>query len=194
MSMFKGLEIGGYWKPHHPSYTQMDRRGGQFVQITADAGEAPWPFETGGFDVVYASHIIEHMEEGKTDNFMGEAYRILKPGGILKLATPDFARVAEAYLKVRDLEFEIGADKIKNIIAGEPSSHGPYMHHLSVWDRLKMTRALTSAGFVDIRFLNVNPRYLEEDFIREFGIGPHETRKMYEMYLECSKPGEVDNK
>jgi methionine biosynthesis protein MetW len=47
------------------------------------------PFEDAGFDVIIASHVIEHLSD--TDNFVREVYRVLKPGGYVVLATPNLA-------------------------------------------------------------------------------------------------------
>ncbi|MEC8741596.1 MAG: methyltransferase domain-containing protein [Candidatus Thermoplasmatota archaeon] len=38
---------------------------------------------------VYASHVIEHVESEHVERFLVEAYRVLKPGGVLRIACPD---------------------------------------------------------------------------------------------------------
>jgi ubiquinone/menaquinone biosynthesis C-methylase UbiE len=48
-----------------------------------------FPFEQDSYDVVIASHVIEHLAD--TDNFLMETYRVLRPGGYLMLATPNLA-------------------------------------------------------------------------------------------------------
>ncbi len=47
------------------------------------------PFESEIFDVIIASHIIEHLCH--TDTFIREVYRMLKVGGYLLIATPNLA-------------------------------------------------------------------------------------------------------
>jgi SAM-dependent methyltransferase len=47
------------------------------------------PFKDGTFDVIIASHVIEHLND--TDIFLREIYRNLNPGGYLVLATPNLA-------------------------------------------------------------------------------------------------------
>ena len=54
-----------------------------------DAGrEFPLPDET--FDFIYSEHIFEHLNFKQGLNMLSECYRVLKPGGHLRLATPDF--------------------------------------------------------------------------------------------------------
>ena len=47
------------------------------------------PFENESFDVVTASHVIEHVSN--TDLFAKEVYRVLKPEGYAVIATPNMA-------------------------------------------------------------------------------------------------------
>ena len=56
------------------------------VQLVACAAEA-LPFGDEGFDVVAASDVIEHVED--PSRFVAEAARVLRPGGVLFLATPN---------------------------------------------------------------------------------------------------------
>lgn len=49
------------------------------------------PFESESFDVVLASHIIEHV--CNTDGLIKEIYRVLKGGGYLIAATPNLAAI-----------------------------------------------------------------------------------------------------
>jgi predicted SAM-dependent methyltransferase len=57
------------------------------------------PFEDESFDLVYHSHIIEHMTKQDGIKFISECIRVLKPGGIIRIATPDLERLASEYLR-----------------------------------------------------------------------------------------------
>lgn len=182
---FKGLELGGFYKPHYPNYRQMDKLGGDKVNVVADA-ELAWPFPNNEFDEVYASHVIERVKERSANTFIQEAYRVLKPNGKVRLACPDFEKVAKAYLNgERDVRRNLGADKIRNIIVGDEDK--AYMKHLNVWDKASMKAALEDAGFTDVTFFDINPRYSEPYFVAEFGTSPYTTRIQYELYVEARK-------
>lgn len=45
------------------------------------------PFDDNFFDVVTAIEVVEHLEE--TGNFFSEAYRVLMPGGLFLMTTPN---------------------------------------------------------------------------------------------------------
>lgn len=57
------------------------------------------PFEAGKFDVVYHSHVLEHFPKEKAILFIKECHRVLKKGGIIRVAIPDLERIAKNYLK-----------------------------------------------------------------------------------------------
>ncbi len=57
------------------------------------------PFETGHFDGVYHSHILEHLKPHLGRALMADCLRVLKPGGILRVVVPDLERIAELYLE-----------------------------------------------------------------------------------------------
>jgi predicted SAM-dependent methyltransferase len=48
-------------------------------------------------DFVYSSHMIEHLSRVQGLTFLQEARRILKPGGTVRLATPDLAKLIAEY-------------------------------------------------------------------------------------------------
>jgi SAM-dependent methyltransferase len=49
-------------------------------------------------DAVYHSHVIEHIDRPFVGGFMQEIRRVLKPGGVHRIAAPDLERLAKAYL------------------------------------------------------------------------------------------------
>ena len=57
------------------------------------------PFGENEFDVVYHSHVLEHFSKDDAKKFIAECYRVLKKGGILRIAVPDLERIARAYLE-----------------------------------------------------------------------------------------------
>src|SRR5581483_6236585 len=65
---------------------RLSESAGGHVELVACAAEAlPFPDEI--FDVVAASDVIEHVEDPR--RFLADAARVLRPGGVLFLATPN---------------------------------------------------------------------------------------------------------
>jgi SAM-dependent methyltransferase len=57
------------------------------------------PFPDNDFDVVYHSNVLEHIRRDDASAFMRECFRVLKPGGILRVAVPDLERICRLYLE-----------------------------------------------------------------------------------------------
>jgi SAM-dependent methyltransferase len=56
------------------------------------------PFPDASVDLVYHSHVIEHIDRQHVEGFLAEIYRVLKPGGLHRIVAPDLALAARAYL------------------------------------------------------------------------------------------------
>jgi len=57
------------------------------------------PFPDGTFDVVYHSHVLEHFPKQFAPSFLRECHRVLKSGGVIRVAIPDLETIARIYLE-----------------------------------------------------------------------------------------------
>lgn len=82
----------------HPAWTNVDfvARGNFVIGYDLRKGI---PFPNDQFDVVYHSHLLEHFSKAETYPFLRECYRVLKPGGIIRIAVPDLERIVRVYLQ-----------------------------------------------------------------------------------------------
>ena len=55
------------------------------------------PYKDKTVDVIYASHLIAYFDREEVMLLLTEWHRVLKEGGVLRLATPDFWRMAQMY-------------------------------------------------------------------------------------------------
>lgn len=58
------------------------------------------PFPDKAFDVVYHSHLLEHIDRETAPDFLKECYRVLKPGGRLRIVVPDFELLSRRYIEL----------------------------------------------------------------------------------------------
>lgn len=70
------------------------------------------PFDTDTFDLVYHSHVLEHFTREDGAHFVSECVRVLKPGGVLRISTPDLENIAREY--IANLEASVSGDKEAN--------------------------------------------------------------------------------
>src|SRR5262245_45917183 len=50
------------------------------------------PLANGSVEVLYSSHMMEHLDRAEARVFLREAYRVLSPGGYIRLVLPDLER------------------------------------------------------------------------------------------------------
>ena len=56
------------------------------------------PFSDNSVDVVYHSHLFEHLDRHIGKEFLNEINRVLKPGGKLRIVVPDLERLCADYI------------------------------------------------------------------------------------------------
>ncbi len=58
-----------------------------------------FPFKDAVFEYVFTEHMIEHIPLDKGQFMLKECYRVLKPGGILRVVTPNLDSLLNYYLQ-----------------------------------------------------------------------------------------------
>jgi predicted SAM-dependent methyltransferase len=56
------------------------------------------PMPDASCSVVYHSHMLEHLRRDDARAFLRECLRVLEPGGVIRIATPDLERICRDYL------------------------------------------------------------------------------------------------
>jgi glycosyltransferase involved in cell wall biosynthesis/predicted SAM-dependent methyltransferase len=67
------------------------------------------PYEDSSVSYIYSEHFIEHLTKDDLTKLLKECYRVLQPGGVIRLITPDLRVIARDYLGNRyDRYHEVG--------------------------------------------------------------------------------------
>ncbi|MFZ1987930.1 MAG: methyltransferase domain-containing protein [Minisyncoccia bacterium] len=103
-------------------------------------------FPDNSVDMVYGSHVAEHIPRGRLLGALREWNRVLKPGGVLRLGVPNFDSLVEIYHRSGN---EVGS--IVNQLLGQD---GEYDDHHTIWNEAFAKKMLTDAGFTGIRSWN----------------------------------------
>jgi predicted SAM-dependent methyltransferase len=102
----------------------------------------PLPIQDNFAELVYSSHTIEHVNDEAVKNLLKESFRILKPGGGIRLTTPNAWIEFQAY-KRNDISYWYWKDlKDTRLISGKQvqmckipiknaSIHQLFLHHIA---------------------------------------------------------------
>lgn len=109
----------------------------------------PWPLPDDCARAVRAEHMIEHLSWDEAGLCIGEMARVLEPGGLCRICTPDLEGIARAYLArephVLDVHREHGYDA--PTWAHMPNNYLRMWGHKFVFDLESLRFLLERAGF-----------------------------------------------
>lgn len=88
------LEIGPGNK-RLPDFETLNITPGPNVDHISDASK-PLPFDDNTFEIIYASHVLEHIPWYKVEDTLREWIRILKSGGQIEIWVPDGLKICKA--------------------------------------------------------------------------------------------------
>ncbi len=116
----------------------------------------PLPFADNSFDYVFSEHVIEHMPYPQGCGLLVECCRILKPGGVMRITTPDLAFLIGLYQPDKSAIQRAFLDWSKErFLPWAPSSGDTFVinnavrdwGHQFIYDDKVLRQALTDAGF-----------------------------------------------
>jgi predicted SAM-dependent methyltransferase len=104
------------------------------------------PLADGSASLIYASHVLEHFDRHTYQAVLEEWFRVLRPGGILRLSVPDFAACAAIYY---ESGLQDGLSGLVGLIVG--GQRDQYDYHKMIFDEDFLSRALLGIGFREVR-------------------------------------------
>ena len=104
------------------------------------------PMADGSASLIYASHILEHFGRSEYQGVLREWFRVLKPGGVLRLAVPDFAACAAIYYESGLVD---GLSGLTGLIVGGQRDNNDY--HKMIFDEESLRLQLLQTGFTEVR-------------------------------------------
>jgi predicted SAM-dependent methyltransferase len=87
----------GCGRQAHPDWCNLDLTASAPGVIEHDLRRG-LPFENGSCAAVYHSHVLEHLRPDEARGLLSECFRVLEPGGTLRIAVPDLEGIARQYL------------------------------------------------------------------------------------------------
>ena len=139
-----------------PEYVNVDVVAAPHIHYIHDIKFLPM-FTTGGVDLLYASHVLEHIPRHELPITIAEWKRVLKPGGILRISVPDFDNLIKIYTA--------SGNDIDTILAQLLGQEPPYNNHYSVWNLDYAKNFFIKEGVKEVRLWDPHtaPHYSMHD-------------------------------
>ena len=188
-----------------PGFEHVDREAIPGANVRVCDIRLGLPYPAGSVEVAVMSHVLEHLHPfWEAPTVLREVHRVLMPGGVFRVAVPDLAKLASAYMggedqitealakTQRELKEYVGtpyeelpaALRFSVICFGDNSGSPAYDGHRVCFDDESLKWVLTRAGFVD--FAVVGPAESRHpDLLRRY----RDVEAAEEIVVEVSKPG-----
>ncbi len=181
---FSALRRMGLLNARSAELAEMGRAG----RIRFANAAAGIPCASGSVAAVYSSHMIEHLDRFEARAFLTEAKRVLRPGGVVRIAAPDLSRLVRDYVATGDADgfvagIHMGLDRPAGLWGWVKWALVGPRHHLWMYDGESLTRLLRGAGFVDAAVVQPG-----STLIADPGLLDLRERAAESVYVEAIRP------
>lgn len=138
-------------------------------------------FPDGSADMIYASHVVEHIPRQKLMSTLREWQRVLKSGGTFRFAVPNFDALVEIYQGS-----ERNVERVRDQVLGQEP---PYHNHYTLWNFEYAQKILSELGYRDIRIWSadqVEHHDFEDRATRSMRVGDRDV--LFSLNIEAVKP------
>ena len=160
---FKGakLDICGGRNPYKPGeFLNVDIVKFPGVDLAFDITK-PFPFEDGVIAEIFSAATLEHLRKPGNMHVLQESYRVLEPGGVLQVSTPDIEAIARAILDQSE-----SLDFLNQYLFGKYKSDDTEIYDLHKWmfPASDMVATLQKLGFTNVEQIPVDHGLHDEKY------------------------------
>ena len=102
-------------------------------------------FQDNSVELIYSSHTIEYFDRIEVLGVLKEWNRVLKPGGIMRIAVPDFQAIVNLYNNGYGIENFLGP------LYGKMDMGDVKIYHKTCYDFNSLKNILENSGFVNVK-------------------------------------------
>jgi len=141
-----------------PGWLNSDLYPQSLKSITLDATKR-FPFEDHSFDYIFSEHQLEHISCMQGLNMLAECRRVLKPGGMIRIAVPSLDSLLSLFEREWTPLQKQYAQAVMETCYPEAGTgnacfvmNAAFVHwgHLFMYDQETLRNTLQQAGFTDV--------------------------------------------
>lgn len=108
------------------------------------------PYKSGIVPNVYSSHFFEHLTKEDALSLLRECFRVLKPGGVMRIAVPSLDQEVNS-IRLAVQEYDRGEiEPVLKYLTTKPGFISQFSVHKYMYNFVEMKYLLETAGFVEI--------------------------------------------
>lgn len=172
----------GHWKLE--GWVNVDLDLASRPEVCADLS-AGLPFRDSSADLMHSEDFLDQLELAPARAFLAECHRILRPGGVLRILTPDLRKMAHMYLQEPDRLLELWKTHV-----GVPLEAGTaaevfnlgmrFAGHTFIYDEETLACLLDASGFEARRVT-----FGQSDIPDLRGLDLRSPENAISMYFDC---------
>ena len=136
--------MGCGWRNFGKDWVHID--AGDYKHLNYDSIFDLSHFEDNTVDLIYASHIIEYFDRQQVPRLLAEWRRVLKPGGVLRAAVPNFYEISRLYS-----QGTYPLDSFIGLLYGRMPMGEETIYHKTAYDFSSLKRILEDSSFFNVR-------------------------------------------
>lgn len=176
----------GHWKL--PGWINVDLDRASRPDVCADLA-AGLPFRDASADYLHTEDFIDQLDLEHARGFLRECHRILRPGGVLRVLTPDVERLARLYLDdpealKRLWREHVGVPLVYGTAAEILNAGMRFAGHTFLYDAETFARLAADCGF---RAERVGFNQSAEEALRGLDLRGPDTA--LSLYFDCYRNG-----
>ena len=177
------VNVDGSWNARLAKIPALRKLFAAVGLVARDKADIPWsaniyihdvrkplPFADHSASVVFASHVLEHLYRNEAQQLLSEAFRVLRPGGIVRIIVPDLETIIQEYNGQQPFgtpspqdAAKTAADRLNERLLMRSSasprrslywiydSWNDFHSHKWMYDLASLTHLMRSTGFVDLQ-------------------------------------------
>jgi len=173
-----------------PGWINVDYEADFKPEVVADLSQR-FPFDDNSVDYIHSEGVLCQFDLNDGHHFVSECFRILKPGGYMRLLSPDLRRLLAAYLH----DAERGQDQLAQLwqreveiplqlaTSAEVVNKGVRDLHKFMYDSPTLTQVLENCGFNATEMA-----YQQSSVAALANLDVRSPENATYMYFECHKP------
>lgn len=137
------INMGCGWRNFGKDWIHID--SGNYEHLDYSSITELKQFSNESVDLIYASHVVEYFDREQVNDLLQEWMRVLKLGGILRIAVPNFEEISRLYTSG-----EYPLENFVGLLYGKMPMGEETIYHKTVYDYNSLKRKLEENKFTNI--------------------------------------------